>query len=173
MGGCLGVTVGLADFTDDFERKNWNGNELDSEGWSVLLLLVVGRQRRSGRLPPTVQGEIDERQWMVRQRWQKRCRAAGLVAAASCNEMADLAVDATLTSSGRFSAVRGEGVDSHPQQREDGRKKNGPDDDDSRSAVLPAQQTFEERVQVHNHPNGEEQSPEQRAPRLIPAVYGE
>nr|GLL32037.1 hypothetical protein HannXRQ_Chr01g0031141 [Ipomoea trifida] len=59
--------------------------------------------------------------------------------------MADLAVDATLTSSGRFSAVRGEGVDSHPQQREDGRKKNGPDDDDSRSAVLPAQQTFEER----------------------------
>nr|GMD48753.1 uncharacterized protein LOC109166435 [Ipomoea batatas] len=66
-----------------------------------------------------------------------------------------------------------DGVDAHPQQREDRSEEDGPDDDDGGRAVLPAEQTFEERVQVDDDPNGEEQPSEQRTPRLIPAVDGE
>jgi len=61
-------------------------------------------------------------------------------------------------------------VDADPQEREDGGQQDGPDDDDRRRPVLPPHQTLEERVQVDDHPEGEEELPEQGAPRLVPVV---
>uniref|UniRef100_J3M4B9 Uncharacterized protein n=1 Tax=Oryza brachyantha TaxID=4533 RepID=J3M4B9_ORYBR len=39
-------------------------------------------------------------------------------------------------------------VDLDPQKREDRREEDGPDDDDGRTAVLPAHETLEEGVEM-------------------------
>ena len=74
-----------------------------------------------------------------------------------------LAVDATYFGIWAFYSC-GERIDTNPQQREDGCEEDGPDDNDGRRAVLPAHKPFEERVQVDNHPESEEELPEERAP---------
>jgi hypothetical protein len=82
-----------------------------------------------------------------------------------------LAVDAT-RSSIRASDAGGERIDANPQQGEDRRQQDRPDNHDGRGAVLPTHETLEERVQVNDHPEGEEELAEERAPRLVPAVDG-
>ena len=67
-----------------------------------------------------------------------------------------LTVDATLTG-GRFRAAAGESVYPHPEQGEYGSKENRPDDDDCRGPILATQQTFQEGVEMDDHPNGEEE----------------
>ena len=80
-----------------------------------------------------------------------------------------VAVQAALLQEGAV-ALGEERVDADPQEREDGGQQDGPDDDDRRRPVLPPHQTLEERVQVDDHPEGEEELPEQGAPRLVPVV---
>jgi hypothetical protein len=80
-----------------------------------------------------------------------------------------VAVQATLLQE-RAIALGEERVDADPQEREDRGQQDGPDDDDGRRPVLPPHQTLEERVQVDDHPEGEEELPEQGAPRLVPVV---
>ncbi|RAL48874.1 hypothetical protein DM860_001194 [Cuscuta australis] len=65
-----------------------------------------------------------------------------------------------------------EGVNSDPKQREDGGKQDRPDDNDGGGTVLAPHETFEERVEVNDHPEGKEQFPEERSPRLVAAVDG-
>ncbi|VAI32699.1 unnamed protein product [Triticum turgidum subsp. durum] len=81
------------------------------------------------------------------------------------------AVDATLLHV-RPLGLDGEGVDPDPEQGEDGGEQHGPDDDDGGRPVLPPHETLEERVEMHDHPEGEEELAEERAPRLVPVVDG-
>lgn len=55
-------------------------------------------------------------------------------------------------------------INPHPQQRENGSQEDGPDNDNCRGPVLPAHETFEEWIEMDDHPEGEEQLPKQRSP---------
>lgn len=66
-----------------------------------------------------------------------------------------LAVNSTLFD-GRAGDSSGEWIDSHPQQRKDRSKKNGPHYNNGGCSVLPTHETFEERVEMNDHPEGEE-----------------
>lgn len=66
------------------------------------------------------------------------------------------AVDATLLEIGTGDFGE-EGVDPDPEQREDGGQQNGPHNDDGGHAVLPAHEPFQERIQVHDYPEGKEE----------------
>jgi hypothetical protein len=81
------------------------------------------------------------------------------------------AVDAALGEVGALDLGE-EGVDADPEEGEDGGEQDGPDDDDGGGAVLAAHEALEEGVQVHDHPEGEEELAEQGAPRLVPVVDG-
>jgi len=63
-----------------------------------------------------------------------------------------------------------EWVDLDPEEGEDGGEEDGPEHHDGGRAVLAAHETLEERVQVHDHPHGEEHLAKERAPGLIAAV---
>jgi len=79
------------------------------------------------------------------------------------------AVQATLLQ-GRAIGLGEEGVDAHPQERDDGGQEDRPDDDDGRGSVLPSEQTLEERVEMDNHPEREEELPEERPPGFVSVV---
>ena len=80
-----------------------------------------------------------------------------------------LAVDATCLSIWA-SDTGGERVYANPQQGEDWCQQDCPDNHDGRGAVLPTHETLEEWVQVHNHPEGEEELAKEWAPWLVTAV---
>jgi len=86
----------------------------------------------------------------------------------NCGRLLD-AVQAALLQ-GRAVGLGEEGVHTHPQERDDGGQEDGPDDDDRRGPVLPPEQTLEERVQMDDHPEREEELPEERPPGLVPVV---
>ena len=79
------------------------------------------------------------------------------------------AVDATHGSVRSF-GLHHKRINSHPKQREDRRQQNRPYHHNSWCSVLSSHQTFEERVEMNNHPKGEEEFTKQRSPRLIPIV---
>jgi hypothetical protein len=79
------------------------------------------------------------------------------------DRVAAVGVDAGLGSSD-------EGVDLDPEQGEDGGEEDGPEHHDGGRAVLAAHEALEERVEVHDHPHGEEHLAEERAPGLVAAV---
>jgi hypothetical protein len=85
------------------------------------------------------------------------------------NSASSVAVQTTLLQE-RAVALGKERVDADPQEREDGGEQDRPDDDDRRRPVLPSHQALEERVQVDDHPEREEELPEEGAPRLVPVV---
>lgn len=63
-----------------------------------------------------------------------------------------------------FLSRRNERIDLDPQKGEDRREEDRPDDDDGRSAVLPAHETLEEGVEMEDHPDGEEELSKERTP---------
>ncbi|BAT11226.1 Os10g0467850 [Oryza sativa Japonica Group] len=65
-----------------------------------------------------------------------------------------------------------EGVDPDPDEGEDGGEEDGPEHDNGGRPVLPPHEPLEEGVEVEDDPEGEEELPEQRAPRPVPVVHG-
>ena len=82
-----------------------------------------------------------------------------------------LAVDSTLFNIGT-SDFGGKGVDSDPQKRENGCKKNGPDHHNGWCSVLASHETFEERVEMDDHPECKEELTKEGTPWLVPTVDG-
>jgi hypothetical protein len=82
-----------------------------------------------------------------------------------------LTVDATLLNI-RTCNSSGERINSHPQQRKDGCKKNRPHDNNGGCPVLATHQTFEERVEMDDHPEGKEKLAKEWTPRLVTTVDG-
>jgi hypothetical protein len=129
-------------------------------------------------LPPGTEGSPERGEGgtcvsIYRKEFQKnrgviRLRQGGLFLRA-CLPSSSVAVQAALLQEGAI-ALGEERVDADPQEREDGGQEDGPDDDDRRRPVLPPHQTLEERVQVDDHPEREEELPEQGPPRLVPVV---
>uniref|UniRef100_J3LTZ2 DUF834 domain-containing protein n=1 Tax=Oryza brachyantha TaxID=4533 RepID=J3LTZ2_ORYBR len=74
-----------------------------------------------------------------------------------------LAVDATLLGI-RTCDPGSERIDTNPQQGENGREEDGPNNNDGRRTVLPTHETLEEGVQVDNDPEGKEELPKERTP---------
>lgn len=89
------------------------------------------------------------------------------------SEIADAlsAVDAALPDV-RAPGLDGEGINPDPEQGEDGGEQHGPDDNNGGRPVLPPHEPLEEGVEVDDDPEGEEELPEERAPRLGAVVDG-
>ena len=85
--------------------------------------------------------------------------------------ISSLTVDATLLNiwTGNPS---GERINSHPQQRKDWSKKDRPHDNNGGCPVLATHQTFEERIEMDDHPEGEEKFAKEWTPCLITAIDG-
>lgn len=81
------------------------------------------------------------------------------------------AVDATHGSVRSF-GLHHKRINSNPKQREDRRQQNRPNHHNGWCSVLSSHQTFEEWVEMNNHPKWEEEFTKQRSPRLISIVDG-
>lgn len=63
-----------------------------------------------------------------------------------------------------------ERINPNPQKGENWSKENRPDNNDCWCPVLPAQQTFEEGIEMDNNPEGKEELSEQRSPGFITII---
>lgn len=66
-----------------------------------------------------------------------------------------LAIDATLTIAS-FWVILSKGINPHPQQGENGSKKNRPNNNNGWSTILPSKQTLQEWIKMCNHPYSKE-----------------
>ena len=70
------------------------------------------------------------------------------------------------------SAFGCEGVDSDPEKRENRGEQDRPHDNNGGKPVLSSHHTLEERVEMHDHPQGKEKPTKERSPWFITIVNG-